>query len=172
MNPQTTYTKTDKGRTEMTQRSGAVSAGQRRLLVMVDGKKTVNDLGAFVRVGELEAALDHLRLHGLIEATNEPAATLVPLLAPAAPGFVAATAADAPRPATSPEEFGKVRQAASDFVAQRLAAAAGPICAAIDQCGSPADLRKMLRGVEIFVGDKLSAEEAQQFARHFGALLL
>ena len=31
---------------------------------------------------------------------------------------------------------------------------------------------KMLRGVEIFVSDKLSGDEAQRFARHFGGLLL
>ena len=168
MNPGTIYFKTDKGRAEVAQRSGSISAGQRRLLIMVDGRKTVNDLGAFVRMGELEPALDQLRLLALIESTN----AVVTLPEPAAPGFVAADAADPPRPATSPEEFSRVRQEASNFVLERLAAAAGPICAAIDQCSRPADLRKMLRGVEIFVGDKLSAEEAQRFARHFGGLLL
>jgi len=67
MNPGTIYFKTDKGRAEVAQRSGSISAGQRRLLIMVDGRKTVNDLGAFVRMGELEPALDQLRLLALIE---------------------------------------------------------------------------------------------------------
>jgi hypothetical protein len=135
---------------------------------MVDGAKTVNDLGAFVRVGELEPTLDQLQLHGLIASGDLD----VLLPDPVAPGFMAPGVLQAPRAATSPEEFAEVRQAASAFVAQRLGAASGPICAAIDQCKSPADLRKMLRGVEIFVSDKLSAEEAQQFARHFGSLLI
>jgi hypothetical protein len=135
---------------------------------MVDGTKTVNELGALVRVGELEPALDQLQSLGLIASGEVD----VLLPEPAAPGFMAAEASQPPRAATSPEEFASVRQAASGFVAQRLGAASGPICAAIDQCSSPADLRKMLRGVEIFVSDKLSADEARQFARHFGGLLL
>jgi hypothetical protein len=168
MNLGTTYFKTDTGWSEIAQRSGTLTAGQRRLLILADGVKTVNDLAAFVRVGELDAALQHLLACGLIEST----AQVTPLQAPAAPGFVAASASEAPRPATSPQEYEKVRQAASDFVSAQLGEAAVPICAAIDQCDSPAELRKMLRGVEIFVGDKLSADTAQQFARHFGSLLL
>ncbi|MEY4884091.1 MAG: hypothetical protein RIS34_1945 [Pseudomonadota bacterium] len=168
MNPGTTYCKTDTGRAEIAQRSGNLAAGQRRLLIMVDGVKTVNDLAAFVRVGELDASLQHLLAQGLIESTGQA----TPLAAPVAPGFVAAGASEAPRPATSPQEYEKVRQAASDFVSARLGEAAIPICAAIEQCDSPAELRKMLRGVEIFVGDKLSADTAQQFARHFGCLLI
>lgn len=168
MNSGTIYFKTDKGRAEVAQRSGSITAGQRRLLIMVDGVKAVHSLGAFVRVGELEPALDHLHLLGLIASGDVD----VLLPDPVAPGFMVPDASQAPRAATSPEEFAKVRQAASGFVAQRLGAASGPICAAIDQCSSPADLRKMLRGVEIFVSDKLSADEAQRFARHFGGLLL
>ena len=168
MNPGTIFFKTDSGKAEVAQRSGSISAGQRRLLIMVDGVKTVNDLGAFVRVGELESALDQLRLQGLIGSDDIAA----PLPEPAAPGFVAAGAGDAPRPATSLVEFARVRAQASSFVAESLGMAANPICAAIDQCSSPADLRKMLRGVEIFVSDKLSTDEAQRFARHFGGLML
>jgi hypothetical protein len=168
MNPGSIYFKTDSGKAEVAQRSGAITAGQRRLLIMVDGAKTVNELGAFVRVGELEPALDQLQLLGLIASGDVD----VLLPDPVAPGFMAPDVSQPPRAATSPEEFAKVRQAASGFVAQRLGAASGPICAAIDQCSSPADLRKMLRGVEIFVSDKLSGDEAQQFARHFGSLLL
>ena len=168
MNPGSIYFKTDSGKAEVAQRSGAITAGQRRLLIMVDGAKTVNELGAFVRAGELEPALDQLQWLGLIASGDVD----VLLPDPVAPGFMAPDVSEPPRAATSPEEFAKVRQAASGFVTQRLGAASGPICAAIDQCSSPADLRKLLRGVEIFVSDKLSADEAQQFARHFGSLLL
>lgn len=168
MNTGTTYIKTDKGRAEIARRGAALSALQRRVLIVVDGKKTVNDLGALVRVGELETVLAYLLQEGLIESTN----CVVPFLAPVAPGFAAAGASEAPRPATSPEEYIKVRQQASDFVAERLGAAGAPICAAIDRCDSPAELRKLLRGVEIFVGERLSAQTTQAFARRFGSLLL
>lgn len=168
MNPGMKYIKTDKGRAEMAGRSGALSALQRRVLIVVDGKKTVNDLGAFVRVGELEGVLDQLLQEGLIASTDN----IAPLQPPAAPGFVAAEASEPPRPATSPEEFVKVRQQASCFVFENLGASGDPICDAINRCNSPAELRKMLRGVEIFIGQRMSAETTQAFARHFGSLLL
>jgi hypothetical protein len=168
MNPGTTYTKTDKGRVEVTGRSGTLNPVQRRVLIMVDGKKTVNDLGAFVRVGELEGALTYLAQQALIASTD----FVAPLRAPAAPGFAATSATDQPRAATNLEEFKKVRQEASDFVFDRLGASGESICVAIDRCESPAELRKMLRGVEIFIGQLLNAEAAQAFVRHFGSMLL
>ena len=164
--------KTDAGRAEMAGRNRNLSALQRRVLILVDGKKTVNALQAFVRVGELPGALEHLLHEGLIDSIGTSARTDTRLQAPVAPGFVAAEAAEAPRPATSLQEFIKVRQQASDFVQDKLGSAGEPICAAIDRCQSPAELRKMLRGVEIFVGQRMSAETTQAFARHFGALLL
>lgn len=162
------FSKTEAGRAEMAGRSRNLSALQRRVLILVDGQKTVNALGAFVRVGELDAVIDHLLHEGLIEST----AISDSLQQPAAPGFSAAELAEAPRPATNPQEFVKVRQHTSDYVREQLGAAGEPIYQAIDRCESPAELRKMLRGVEIFVGQRLSAETAQMFARHFGALLL
>lgn len=173
MNPGMTHTKTDKGRAEVAERSRALrtvplSAVQRRVLILVDGKKTVNDLQAFVRVGELDAALDYLLHEGLIESTT----FVVPLQPPAAPGFAAAGIAQVPRAATSLEEFKKVRQDTSRFVLDHLGEAGEPICDAIDRCDSPAALRKLLRGVEIFIGQRLSPQTTQSFARHFGSLLL
>ena len=168
MNPGTTFFKTDKGRTEIGERQGGLSGLQRRVLIMVDGKKTINDLGAFVRVGELDDVLAHLLACGLVASSDH----IAPLLAPAAPGFAAAQPHEAPRPATSPEEFKKVREQAASFVQERLGSSGEPICEAIQRCNSPAELRKLLRGIEIFIGQRLSAETTQVFARHFGSLLL
>ncbi len=160
--------KTDKGRAEIATRSNALSPLQRRVLIFVDGKRTVNDLSAFVRVGELGGALSHLMALGMIESTDS-ASTLE---APVAPGFAAAEPTQAPRPATSLAHFQEVRQQASAFVRESLGASGEPICEAIDRCNSPDELRKLLRGIEIFIGERLSAETTQAFARRFGALLL
>jgi hypothetical protein len=168
MNPGRTYIKSDQGRAEVAQRSGALSPLQRRVLIVIDGQKTVNDLDAVVRAGELAPVLAHLLQAGLIVATGEVA----PLLQAVAPGFLAAQAQEPPRPATSQAEFKAVRQQAVSFVQERLGEAGEPICSAIERCDSPAELRKLLRGVEIFIGQRLSAETTQAFARHFGALLL
>ncbi len=168
MSPGVIYIKTDKGRAAIASRSGQLSALQRRLLIVVDGNKTVNDLGALVRVGELEGALSFLLDHSLIALTGDVAI----LNAPSAPGFAAAPVNDPPRAATHPEVFVGVRQEASAFVRERLGKGGEPIGEAIDRCNSPAELRKLLRGIEIFIGERLSAETTHAFARHFGALLL
>lgn len=168
MYPGMIYTKTDRGRAEVTGRGQSLNPVQRRLLIVVDGKKTVNDLAAFVRVDDLDAALDFLQREGLIESTDQ----IDSMPMPVAPGFVSAHTAQAPRAATSPSEFLKVRHETSRFVLDHLGAAGEPICGAIERCESPAELRQLLRGVEIFIGQRLSPESTQQFVRHFGALLL
>lgn len=162
------YTKTAKGRAEVANREEGLSPVQRRLLILVDGHKRTLELQAFVRVDELDAALAHLQQADLIEPTD----ALDGLTVTAAAGFTAAGPEETPRAATSPAEFFKVREETSRFVMAHLGAAGEPIGAAIDRCNNPAELRKLLRGVEIFIGQRLSAETTQTFARHFGALLL
>jgi hypothetical protein len=168
MNPGTIPAKTDKGRQEMVHRTDMLNAVQRRLLILVDGHRTINDLEAFVRAGELAPALAHLFAHGFVVAPGAP----VVLAAPAGPGFAAQDSAQPVRAATSPKEFERVRAEASQFIHQRLGEAALPICAAVDRCTSPQELRQMLRGVEVFVGQRLDAQTTQSFARRFGAMLL
>lgn len=168
MNPGTTFVKTEQGKVEMAERSGNLNAVQRRLLILIDGKKSGNELSAFARGGELDEALEQLVRLGLIE----PISQLAGLQPIAAEGFVAALATEPPRPATSVAEFQKVRDEASRFVADRLGEAGQPICAAIERCASPAELRKELRGIEIFVGERVNIETAHAFVQRFGALLL
>lgn len=168
MEPGTRLSKTDQGRQEIAQRSGALTPVQRRLLVLVDGQKTVNDLDAYVRVGERDAALRQLLALGLV-VPDGPVAELGPA---AAEGFASANLQEPPRAATDPQIFAQVRIEAARFVHNRLGSAGEPICEAIARCRNPQELRAMLRGVEIFVGQRLDPATTQAFARHFGSLLL
>lgn len=164
----TRLAKTDRGRQEVAQRSGALSAVQRRLLILVDGQKTVDDLGAFVRVGELDDALRHLLSADLVASQGADV-----VLAPAAAeGFSHPTPLKPPRAATDSQAFAQVRDEAARFVRIRLADAGEPICEAIGRCRNPQELRALLRGVEVFVGQRLDPATTQAFARHFGSLLL
>ena len=163
------YSKTEAGRMEIADRSGSLNAVQRRLLVLIDGNKPVNDLALYVRVGELEPAIEHLEQQGFIQSDQAP----VDLLLPIAPGFTARTSeSEVARPATSLEQFLLVRADASNFVQQKLGSAGTPITDAIDRCKSPEALRRLLRGIEVFVGERLDVQTAQSFAKHFGKLLV
>lgn len=168
MNPGLAPAKTEQGRAEVAARGRVLTPVQRRLLILVDGQRTVNDLGAFVRVGELEPTLQSLLELRFIVAPGPVA----PLPVPAGPGFVAPSASGAGRAATSPQEFGSVRARASAYVRQQLGGAGEPMCLAIDRCSNPQELRKLLRGIEVFVGERLDRDTAQAFARQFGRLLL
>lgn len=168
MEPGACLTKTEQGRREVARRTGALSAVQRRLLILVDGQKTVNSLGTYVRAGELDDALRHLLALGLVETGG---VDVLLELAPAE-GFSNPVPLEPPRAATDPEAFAQVRTQAERFVHNRLGPAGDPICEAIARCRNPQELRAMLRGVEVFVGQRLDAATTQAFARHFGSLLL
>ena len=71
-----------------------------------------------------------------------------------------------------PGIFADVRAEAERFVHNRLGSAGEPICEAIARCRNPQELRALLPGVEVFVGQRLDAATTQAFARHFGSLLL
>lgn len=164
----TRLAKTDAGRREVAQRSARLSTVERRLLILIDGHKTVNDLDAFVRAGERDPALARLVALGLV-APDGPAAALE---APVAAGFAASEPQQSPRPATSVQAFEQTRSEVARFVHNRLGDPAEPICEAIHRCRNPQELRALLRGIEVFIGDRLDPATTQAFARHFGSLLL
>ncbi len=168
MDPGTRFGKTDKGRQEMARRSGALSPVERRLLILIDGTRSFNDLGSFVRVGELDDGVRKLLELGMV-GFEEPPAALDP---PVGEGFSAPTPIEQPRPATDPQAFAAVRDEVARFVHNRLGDAGEPICSAILRCRHPQELRALLRGIEVFIGQRLDTETTRAFARHFGNLLL
>lgn len=168
MEPGTRLGKTEAGRAEVRHRSARLSVTERRLLILIDGRKTVDELGAFSRVGELEPALQHLLALGLV-APDGPTAALEPAVAP---GFSSPVPLEPARPATDLQAFDQLRTEVARFVHNRLGEPAEPICAAIQRCRNPQELRALLRGIEVFIGQRLDAQTTQAFARHFGSLLL
>jgi hypothetical protein len=168
MNPDLKYSKTDEGRAEIARRSPALSAAQRRLLIVIDGSKSVDDLAGLVRVGELDSALARLLQLDMIEVANQDE----PKLATDALGVATSAPAQEPLTVFSPDDFRQVRQKTSSFVSEILGSASEPLCDAIERCDNPAELRKMLRGVEIFVGQRLNAETTQALAQYFRSLPL
>lgn len=74
------FVKTAKGKTELTTRSGALTPRARRVLILVDGKRTVADLDALIQSDTLRNTLGQLEEDGFIEyvegALGKPAAAM------------------------------------------------------------------------------------------------
>ncbi len=60
------YAKTAAGIAEINQRKLGLSAPARRILIVIDGQRSLSSLPAFARAGELGAIIDELERHGLI----------------------------------------------------------------------------------------------------------
>lgn len=78
------FAKTPKGLDEMTNKSGALNARVRRVLIMVDGKRTVEDLRGMLQSDDLQHTLGMLEEDGYIAvaAAGAPGGRME---APAAP---------------------------------------------------------------------------------------
>lgn len=75
------FTKTPKGLAEIANRSGGLSPRVRRVLIMIDGKKSIDELRSMLQSDDLQHTLGMLEEDGFIEMTaqtvqNEPAKSL------------------------------------------------------------------------------------------------
>lgn len=61
------FAKTDTGRRALLGQSVLLDQSARRILILVDGKRTLADLPQFARAGEIERIIDELTARGLIE---------------------------------------------------------------------------------------------------------
>jgi hypothetical protein len=66
LDPRLVYAKTDAGFAEITARELGLSAGARRVLILLDGKRAISQLPGFVRPGDMANIVDQLETLGLI----------------------------------------------------------------------------------------------------------
>lgn len=62
----TVYAKTPKGSAEVAARGGGLSMAARRILIMVDGKRSLGELAAMLRTSEFDALVGLLETQGFI----------------------------------------------------------------------------------------------------------
>ena len=72
------FIKTEKGQLEMTAKTGGLSPRVRRLLIFVDGKRTVDELREMLRSDDLQHTLGTLEEEGYIELLSNIAAKGAP----------------------------------------------------------------------------------------------
>ena len=64
--PRLVFSKTPRGQDEVAQRVPGLSIFARRILILVDGRRSLRDLAPFARPGEIEHIVDDLQARGLI----------------------------------------------------------------------------------------------------------
>jgi hypothetical protein len=71
MDEKLVYTKTAKGVAEVAARGGVLSLSARRILIMVDGKRSVADLAPLARPGEIDGLIATLEAQGFIQRMQD-----------------------------------------------------------------------------------------------------
>src|SRR4051812_999831 len=75
------YVKTEAGRKEVLQRSPALTPAQRQVLILCDGERHLEDLGAMMPADAVRPALEHLVARGLL-ALRDAAVKVIPVEVP------------------------------------------------------------------------------------------
>lgn len=160
------FSKTDKGHDEIESRKHGLSPKLRRVLIVADGTKTLDDLAQFCRPGELDGILRELVSGGFItsDALASPtvAASAAPVARPAVP----------PAGAIDPATFKQVQQEASRYLYDRMGPDSESVCLEIEKCKDSLQLRAAFRKVEGILAGTFGERAAQEFARRFGQRLM
>ena len=115
------FAKTPKGQDEVATKAGGLSPRVRRVLIFVDGKRTVEDLRGMLQSDDLQHTLGRLEEEGYIEigSIKDDAATLRPAPAEPLPSITAF------RPAPTPPNA-KEMDMARNFIMNSLKTFCGP----------------------------------------------
>jgi hypothetical protein len=159
------FSKTPKGVAEIAMRSAQLSMTTRRVLIMVDGKRSVDELAVLLRPGEIDAVMAQLEGAGLIHRNSANQAIDVPTVAgremDALPTTQGPSSGDEPNPMTLEE----AKRRAVRELTDRLGPEAEVMSMRIESCKSIEDFRERVREAERFVTAALGAAAAADYLR-------
>lgn len=163
------YAKTPKGVAEVAARTAQLSMTTRRVLIMMDGKRTIDELAALVRPGEIEAIVDQLEGAGLAQKAAG-AASSEPSLATSgrddesrAPTTINSPGMDDRE--LTPITLEEAKRRAVRELNDRLGPDADLVAIRIENCRTIEDFRERVRDAERFVTAALGAAAAQDYLR-------
>jgi hypothetical protein len=116
------FAKTAKGQEEVTSRSGGLTPRQRRVLIMIDGKRTVDELREMLQADDLQHTLGMLEEEGHIAMASLKEEATGALQPPPPEGLPSITAF---RPAPEPPNT-KEMEMARNFIMNSLKTFCGP----------------------------------------------
>ena len=167
------FAKTPKGAAEITLRVGGLSLQERRVLIMIDGERSVGELAPLLREGQIDAVIALLHSRGFIRdaGPSNPESA-----GPRTRGDLASgpdTAGSLLRSTEGnavPEErvyltIEEVKRRAVRELNERLGSEAESIAMRIEHSPSADDLRERLREAERLVARLAGEASAQDFVR-------
>lgn len=152
------FAKTSKGIAEVASRSGEVSLAARRVLIMIDGKRTVAELAPFAKPGEIGVICEQLEAQGFVYATQAWSPAPPPAASPPAP-------VEAPEESLATASFDTIKRRAVRELSDRLGPDAEVIAVRIEQTRTPDELRVRLQEAERLVAGLLGEDQAHDFLR-------
>lgn len=161
MKDQLVYAKTQRGTVEVANRAGGLSLAARRVLIMIDGKRTVGELAPLLRPGEIEVVVTNLETQGYVQRIGG-----VETAAPATPVGVALD----PITGEATEErtmvtLDEAKRRAVRALMDRLGPDAETMSIRIEQCKNVDDLRERLREAERLVAAILGEAAVEGYQR-------
>jgi hypothetical protein len=161
MKDQLVYAKTQRGTVEVANRAGGLSLAARRVLIMIDGKRTVAELAPLLRPGEIDTVIASLEAQGYVQRI---AGTETP--APATPVGVALD----PLTGEATEErtmvtLDEAKRRAVRALVDRLGPDAETMSIRIENSKNVDELRERLREAERLIGAILGEAAVEGYQR-------
>jgi hypothetical protein len=166
MDDRLVYTKTAKGVAEIAARGGTLSLAARRILIMVDGKRSVADLAPLARPGEIEGLIATLETHGFIQRMQDTAtATPRSLDVPTVAGIEVHSLGTDPGEERTLLTLDEAKRRAVRALTDRLGPDAELIAMRIEQARTADELRERIKEAERVVAGLLGQAAAGEFLR-------
>jgi hypothetical protein len=162
------YAKTPKGVAEVGARGAQLSMVARRVLIMMDGKRTVDDLAMYVRAGEIATIITQLESEGLAERAGAAAATTMAprtIDEPASPQMPPFAPPVPDERDLGPITLEEVKRRAVRELNDRLGPEADGLAMRIEDCRNIDEFRERVRDAERYVAAALGAAAAQDYLR-------
>jgi hypothetical protein len=159
------YAKTPKGTAEVGARSAQLAMTARRVLIMIDGKRTVDELAMLVRPGELDGILGQLEGAGLIQRASSAASLDVPTVGRTETESAPTTQGPGPGEDSAAITLDEAKRRAVRELTDRLGPDAESLAMRIEACRSIEDFRERVREAERFVAALLGPAAAADYLR-------
>jgi hypothetical protein len=159
------YSKTPKGVAEVAARSAQLSMTTRRVLIMIDGKRSIDELAVLLRPGEIDAVITQLEAVGLIQRSSASHPLDVPTVAGREMDSVPTTQGPTAGEDGNPMTLDEAKRRAVRELTDRLGPDAESLSMRIESCRTIEDFRERVREAERFVTAALGPAAAVDYLR-------